>query len=107
MLDLAPLLKVALAEAGLVGAPVIGHSFGGWLAVELALLAPPRKLVLVDALGFRIKGEPRADIFDRPRESVLDLVYADRSKAPTEWECGGGSAQCGLVGPVWLESVFV
>jgi len=85
VLDLAPLLKVALVEAGLVGVPVIGHSFGGWLAVELALVAPPRKLVLVDALGFRIKGEPRADIFDRPRESVLDLVYADRSTAPTEW----------------------
>ena len=86
VLDLAPVLKVALEQAGLLGRPVIGHSFGGWLAVELALLAPPEKLVLVDALGFRIKGEPRADIFDRPRETVLDLVYADRSKAPTNWE---------------------
>jgi pimeloyl-ACP methyl ester carboxylesterase len=86
VLDLAPILKVALADAGLLGVPVIGHSFGGWLALELALLAPPEKLVLVDALGFRIKGEPREDIFDRPRETVLDLVYADRSKAPTSWE---------------------
>lgn len=86
VLDLAPLLKLALGELGLLGASVIGHSFGGWLAVELALLAPPEKLVLVDALGFRIKGERRADIFDRPRDTVLDLVYADRSKAPTNWE---------------------
>ena len=84
--DLATVLKVALADAGLLGASVIGHSFGGWLAIELALLAPPPKLVLVDTLGFRIKGEPRADIFDRPRETVLDLVYADRSTAPTDWE---------------------
>lgn len=86
VLDLAPLLKLALGEIGLLGAPLIGHSFGGWLAVELALLAPPEKLVLVDALGFRIKGEPRADIFDRPRDTVLDLVYADRATAPTNWE---------------------
>ncbi len=86
VLDLAPILKVAFADAGLLGLPVIGHSFGGWLALELALLAPPEKLVLVDALGFRIKGEPRQDIFDRPGETVLDLVYADRSKAPTNWE---------------------
>lgn len=84
--DLAPLMRSELAEAGLLGAPLIGHSFGGWLAIELALLAPPEKLVLVDALGFRIKGESRSDVFDRPREEVLDLVYADRSKAPTQWD---------------------
>ncbi len=86
VLDLATVLKVALADADLLGASLIGHSFGGWLAIELALLAPPPKLVLVDALGFRIKGEVREDIFDRPRDTVLDLVYADRSTAPTNWE---------------------
>ncbi len=86
VLELAAVLKVALADAGLLGASVIGHSFGGWLGLELALLAPPPKLILVDALGFRIKGEPREDIFDRPRDTVLDLVYADRSAAPTNWE---------------------
>jgi pimeloyl-ACP methyl ester carboxylesterase len=86
VLDLAVPLRIALADAGLLGASVIGHSFGGWLAIELALLAPPAKLVLVDALGFRIKGEPREDIFDRPRDTVLDLVYVDRSTAPTNWE---------------------
>jgi pimeloyl-ACP methyl ester carboxylesterase len=86
LLDVAALLKVTLGEAGLLGVPLIGHSLGGWLAIELALLAPPPKLVLVDALGFRIKGEPREDVFDRPREAVLDLVYANRSTAPTNWE---------------------
>ncbi|MCX2934321.1 alpha/beta hydrolase [Mycobacterium sp. CVI_P3] len=85
VLDLASVLKVALADAGLLGTPVIGHSFGGWLAIELAMLAQPQKLVLVDALGFRIKGEPREDIFDRPRDTVLDLVYANRATAPTNW----------------------
>lgn len=86
VIDLAALLRIALVEAGLLGAPVIGHSFGGWLAMELALVTQPEKLVLVDPLGFRIKGEAREDVFDRPRETVLDLVYADRSNAPTDWE---------------------
>ena len=86
VLDLAALLRIAFADAQLIGAPLIGHSFGGWLAVELALLAPPQKLVLIDPLGFRIKGEAREDIFDRPRDTVLDLVYADLSTAPTNWE---------------------
>lgn len=85
VLDLATLLRIAMTDAGLAGMPLIGHSFGGWLAVELALLAPPSKLVLVDALGFRVKGEAREDVFDRPRDTVLDLVYADRSTAPTDW----------------------
>jgi pimeloyl-ACP methyl ester carboxylesterase len=86
VLDVAPLLRIALADADLLGASIIGHSFGGWLAMELALLAPPEKLVLIDTLGFRIKGEPREDIFDRPRDTVLDLVYANRSTAPTNWD---------------------
>jgi pimeloyl-ACP methyl ester carboxylesterase len=85
VLDLASLAKVAIADAGLIGAPLIGHSFGGWLAMELALIAPPSKLVLVDPLGLRIRGESREDLFDRPREDVLDVVYADRSVAPTDW----------------------
>lgn len=83
--ELASILKVALGDAGLLGLPLIGHSFGGWLAAELALIAPPARLVLVDPLGFRVKGEARVDLFDRPREKVLDLVYSDMAKAPTDW----------------------
>ncbi len=86
VLDLATQLRLRLSDAGLLGVSVIGHSFGGWLAMELALLAPPKRLVLVDSLGFRIRGEAREDIFDRPRDTVLDLVYADRSTAPTNWD---------------------
>jgi len=85
VIDLAPFARLALAGAGLTGAPLIGHSFGGWVATELAFIAPPEKLVLVDTLGFRVKGESREDVFDRPRDVVLDLVYADRTKAPTDW----------------------
>jgi pimeloyl-ACP methyl ester carboxylesterase len=83
--ELASVLKVAMRDAGLLGLPLIGQSFGGWLAAELALIAPPSRLVLVAPLGLRIKGETRTDLFDRPREDVLNLVYADMANAPTNW----------------------
>ncbi|MDT5100282.1 MAG: hypothetical protein QOC76_4019 [Mycobacterium sp.] len=83
--ELASVLKVAMRDAGLLGLPLIGQSFGGWLAAELALIAQPARLVLVAPLGLRIKGESRNDLFDRPREDVLNLVYADMANAPTDW----------------------
>lgn len=85
VMDVACVVKGALRERGLVGAPLVGQSFGGWVAAELASMAPVERLVLVDSFGLRIVGEPRVDMFDMPRDEVLDLVYADRSKAPTEW----------------------
>jgi pimeloyl-ACP methyl ester carboxylesterase len=91
-MDLASVVKGALRDRGLLGAPVVGQSFGGWVAAELASMAPVERLVLVDSFGLRIVGEPRVDMFDMPRESVLDLVYADRSKAPTEWSSSAEQA---------------
>lgn len=89
VLDLACLVKADLMARGLVGAPIVGHSIGGWVAAELAGIAPLESLVLVDALGLRIVGEEREDIFNRSRESVLDLVYADPSKATIDWNAPG------------------
>ena len=45
---------------------VIGFSFGGWLAAELAVAAARRidKLVLVDALGIKVSDRETADILD-------------------------------------------
>ena len=44
---------------------VVGVSFGGWLAAELAVLAGHRirKLILVDAFGLHVDGAPVTDIF--------------------------------------------
>jgi pimeloyl-ACP methyl ester carboxylesterase len=82
VMDLACGVKAQLLKRDLVGAPLVGHSFGGWVAAELASLGAPERLMLVDAMGLRIGGEKVEDIFDRPRDAVLDLVYTDRSKAP-------------------------
>jgi pimeloyl-ACP methyl ester carboxylesterase len=49
-------------------APVVlvGHSFGGWLAAELAIKCAHRlrKLILIDAFGIKISDRETADILD-------------------------------------------
>ena len=44
---------------------VIGHSIGGWIAAELALVAGARisSLVLVDAVGIEVPEHPAEDVF--------------------------------------------
>jgi pimeloyl-ACP methyl ester carboxylesterase len=66
---------------------LIGHSFGGWLAAEVAVAAPQRiaKLVLVDAVGIKIGDRETADIVDvfntAPAE-VRRCAWHDPAKAP-------------------------
>ncbi|HXQ49968.1 MAG TPA: alpha/beta hydrolase [Stellaceae bacterium] len=45
---------------------VMGFSFGGWLAAELAVMGSPRidRLILVDALGIKVSGRETPDILD-------------------------------------------
>lgn len=82
--DLAVLYLDLIDQLGFGATPLIGHSLGGWLAAEMATRSRFSALVLVSSLGCRIEGERREDIFCRPREQVLDLVYADRKLAPTD-----------------------
>ncbi len=48
--------------------PVVGSSFGGWLAAEIAVWFPERvsSLVLIDAVGLRIEGVPVFNVFGTP-----------------------------------------
>jgi pimeloyl-ACP methyl ester carboxylesterase len=62
-----------LDTLGLEKTIVIGHSLGGWMALELAVWYPERveKLVLSNAIGIRVKGSPIADLFAmNPQELV-------------------------------------
>ena len=56
LLDQLPREKVAL----------VGLSFGGWLAAEIATACPHRldKLVLVDAVGIKVSNRETADVLD-------------------------------------------
>ncbi len=94
MTQLAALYADLLAERGLSDVLVIGFSMGGWVAAELAL-GPARQrlggLVLVNAIGVAVQGEPVADVLSlSPRElaersfSDPDTYFVDPATLPPE-----------------------
>jgi pimeloyl-ACP methyl ester carboxylesterase len=73
--DIGVVYQWLLAERGLTGVTVVGLGFGGWIAAEMATMAPRdfRRLVLVGAMG--IKPE-RGEILDQALVSYVDYVRA-------------------------------
>lgn len=66
---------------------LVGHSFGGWLAAEIAAAGHPLidRLVLVDALGIKISDRETADIvdvFNTAPDTVKRLAWHDPAQAP-------------------------
>ncbi len=72
-----------LDELGLDTPVIVGHSLGGWMAVEMAVWYPGRvkKLVLSNAAGIRVKGKPIADLFAMAPQEVLAASFDDFSAA--------------------------
>jgi pimeloyl-ACP methyl ester carboxylesterase len=75
-----------LEELDLRDLIVVGVSFGGWLAAELATRGTGRiaKLVLIDAAGVKFSGRETRDIVDifaRPLEEIPTLFFHDQDKA--------------------------
>jgi pimeloyl-ACP methyl ester carboxylesterase len=73
--DIAVIYQALLAERGLTGVTCVGLGFGGWIAAEMATMAPAqfRRLVLVGAMG--IKPE-RGDIMDQALVSYIEYIRA-------------------------------
>lgn len=67
-------------------ASVIGFSFGGWLAAEMAAASSHRidKLVLVDAVGIKISGRETPDILDLFNTHPRDVARR-RWRDPAAW----------------------
>jgi pimeloyl-ACP methyl ester carboxylesterase len=67
---------------------LMGLSFGGWLAAEVALKSAARidRLILVDALGIKVGDRETADIFDvfngHPREVITRSWHDPQRFAP-------------------------
>src|SRR5216683_5380202 len=79
--DVAAIHQWLLAASGLADVSLVGLGFGGWIAAEMASLAPRafRRLVLVGAMG--IKPE-RGEIADQALLSYIDYVrrgFAEQS----------------------------
>lgn len=73
-----------LVETLDLGVPVVvGTSFGGWIAAELAAYVPDAAstLVLVDAIGLYIEGAPVADLFRMSPPQMMEALFADPAVA--------------------------
>src|SRR4051812_18602922 len=73
--DIAALYQWALAELGIERASLLGLGYGGWIAAEMAALAPRdfHRLVLVGAMGVK---PPEGNIFDQAIVSYIDYSRA-------------------------------
>jgi len=62
---------------------VVGASFGGWIAAELAVAAPHRigSLVLLGPAGLRLPDHPVADLFLMSPEQLLTTLFHDPAAA--------------------------
>ena len=72
-----------LDALGLDRPHVVGGSFGGWIAAELAVAAPHRvgSLVLLSPAGLRLPEHPVADLFLMSPEQLLATLFDDPAKA--------------------------
>lgn len=72
--DVAVLMQGLKSEMGLAPAALVGLGFGGWVAAEMAAMAPREvaKLVLVGAMGIK---PPEGDILDQAIVSYIDYPH--------------------------------
>jgi pimeloyl-ACP methyl ester carboxylesterase len=63
---------------------LIGNSFGGWLAAEVALLGSPRvtEAVIVDGVGIEVDGHPVTNVRGLAPRELQKLSFHDPSRAP-------------------------
>jgi pimeloyl-ACP methyl ester carboxylesterase len=79
---------------------VVGASFGGWIAAELAVAAPDRlgSLVLLSAAGLRLPEHPVADIFIMTPDELVATFFHNPPPAPAPAPApalAGGAAGAG------------
>ncbi|MFC3890548.1 alpha/beta fold hydrolase [Lentzea rhizosphaerae] len=89
-----------LDEHDLTDVTVIGNSFGGWLAAEIALAASPRvsAAVIVNGIGIEVPGHPMTDISGFTLAEIQAHSWHDPSKAPTPTATGPSPDVLALIG---------
>ena len=73
--DVAVVYRWLLADLGVAQASLVGLGFGGWVAAEMATMAPRdvARLVLVGAMGLK---PPEGDILDQALLNYIDYARA-------------------------------
>ncbi|MFZ1988878.1 MAG: alpha/beta hydrolase [Alphaproteobacteria bacterium] len=82
--DVALYYDSLLDQLNIEGATLVGHSFGGMLAGEMAALAPKRykSLTLISPIGLWNDAAPVTDIFARPYAEIDSLLWKGAANPP-------------------------
>ena len=89
--DLARAYVALLDRLELSDVTVIGNSFGGWVAAEVALLGSPRVsgAVIVDGIGIEVADHPVTDVRGLTPAEIGALSFHDPTVAPVPPADGG------------------
>jgi pimeloyl-ACP methyl ester carboxylesterase len=89
-----------LGDLDLTDVTVLGNSFGGWLAAEIALLGSPRvsAAVIVDGIGVEVDGHPVTDISGFTLAEIQAHSWHDPAKAPAPTGTGPSPDVRALIG---------
>ena len=73
-----------LDELDLTGVTLVGNSFGGWLAAEVALLSSDRVagLVIVNGVGIEVPGHPPTSVAGLTAAELAQLSFHDPALSP-------------------------
>ncbi|MEV7773525.1 alpha/beta hydrolase [Kitasatospora sp. NPDC086791] len=84
VIGLARAYVALLEELDLTDVTVVGNSFGGWLAAEIALLDSPRVsgAVIIDGVGIEVAGHPMTSLAGMTPQQISGYSFHDPSKAP-------------------------
>jgi pimeloyl-ACP methyl ester carboxylesterase len=82
--DLAAAYIALLDELELTDVTVLGNSFGGWIAAEMALIGSSRlaSVVIADGVGIVVDGHPVASVAGLAPADLAKLSFHDPAKAP-------------------------
>jgi len=104
-----------LEQFDLTDVTVLGNSFGGWLAAEIALQRSPRVsgAVIVDGVGIAVDGHPMTDVRGLSPAEIQAHSWHDPSKAPAPPSAGGTGqspdvqALIGYAGPTMTDPTLL
>jgi pimeloyl-ACP methyl ester carboxylesterase len=89
--DYAATVVRLMDELGLGKIDLVGHSFGGWVALELAAAYPDRvsRLVVVDSMGLDLPEAPGADLGAMSEDEFLGAAFAQSGTVVIRGDFGG------------------